>query len=136
MDARDVWCVLYWRRAVRQIAEVLLDLVRRTLSPSMLAMDASGACAASRAAPASDPLVEHAFEGEAALRMWASPVRRADELDSDALLRVPLPLPFGRQLLLAPVTWARADGAPLTAARAGRGARPAQGREAGAPSRC
>ena len=43
-------------------------------------------------------------------------VSRREQLDASELLRVPLPMPFGRALLLAPVEWS-ATGVVLTPKR-------------------
>ena len=81
----------------------------------MLVMDASGACKPTTkplkvAAPVS---VEHAI-GDVTLRLTGTPVVSLADLNAGApLLNVPLPLPFGRGLWLAPVLWSalRSDAA-------------------------
>ena len=84
----------------------------------MLRMSPAGACTPSRASPPSaEALACHDFGDGVVLRMWATPVAAACELASAELVVHPLPLPFGRHLLLGPATFALAGGKALNAKR-------------------
>ena len=73
-------------------------------------MDAHGMCRKGGGSGGDE--VAHDIGGTM-LRMYAKRVTRTDELDDPSLLEVPLPTPFGRYLVHAPVTWS-CDGGALT----------------------
>ena len=80
-------------------------------------MDVSGVCTAGRpqwggeeAGMDEAVVVEHDVN-HGVLQMRAMRVRCEADLDSASLLRVSLPMPFGRELLLAPVEWQWSNGA-------------------------
>jgi hypothetical protein len=77
----------------------------------MIVMDAHGMCR--KGGDADGEEVAHDIGGTT-LRMYARRVTRMDELDDPSLLEVPLPTPFGRHLVHAPVTWTCDGGGALT----------------------
>ena len=85
----------------------------------MLCMSPAGVCTTSTASPPSpaSALASHDFGHGAVLHMWASRVTTEVELASAELVVHPLPLPFGRNLMVGQVTWALGNGDVLSVKR-------------------
>ena len=83
----------------------------------MLLMDINGVCRGHKGAKPANLVASYDFGDAGVLSLWAQPVESLDQLDccGETLLRVPLPLPFGRTLMVAPLVWThRRAGAEAT----------------------
>ena len=81
----------------------------------MICMDAGGKCATAKPHADAPRCVEHPVLG-APLTMYARRISCADDLDAPSLLRIALPMPFGKHIVFAPVMWAYGSG-PLSCAK-------------------